>query len=700
VGRDLLENSARHRGAALYQIAPAALAGVLVVVLAPGAPPPAVVTFALWFGMATLALQRHSPVWVMAACAVLGFALTAAHANTYLEKRWPDARDGERILAEVIVDTIPVSHGDAWSFDAGGYRVISRDMNVRPRAGERWRLVLALRSPRARLNPGALDMEQQYFRARIHAMASVVTSRLNRRIDAGHRPLTQLREAAAGRIERRIDDRDASALIQALAVGATGSMSPQQWQVFNATGTSHLVAISGLHVTLFATVAFFLSRRLWSAALWRFTVWPRDSVAALIALTASFGYALLAGLSVPTQRTLIMLAAWLLARSMARVGTIFGPLWIALVAVLVLDPFAPLAAGFWLSFAAMAAIIVATEPRIVRRGLLHAMSSVQVALTVALAPLSMAWFGSISAVGVLANAVAIPAVSWIFVPTILVALLLMPAWPAASDAALDFAARLHEHGWSWLVAASELPSAVLRLHPPVWWYPLAAMGVGVALMPLPLRVRLAAVLWLVPLAGADPKEIPEAGFEISVLDVGRGTAVLVRTAEHSLLFGTGEVYGTDGRTVENIVLPFLRHEGVGQIDGLVVPRPHGPEGAGVTVLLAELPVVRIAAAEASWSWNGVRFDLRQASALSITSAAGEAFLQEHLFATAKWAVVSGRRPASGREPPALRRWLPAGARLFATHESGAIRVRFDPASGPGEPDAMRAASPKLWRLPP
>jgi competence protein ComEC len=705
-----LENSARHGGAELYQSANltaaalGTLIGVLAVLYSSRAPPLPLALALLWIGTAMLVLRRRSHAWSAVAFAMLGYSLTAFHASDDLWKRWAGARDGERILADVIVETIPVSHGDAWSFDASvrglNVRVISRDMSVRPRAGERWHLVLAMRAPKARVNPGAVDVERLYFRARIHALATVVKSRLNRRIDSGHRSVTRLREAAALRIERRIDDPEASALIQALAVGATGSMSSRQWEVFNATGTSHLVAISGLHVTLFATVAFFVSRRIWSGLLWRFTAWPRDNVAALMALAASFAYSLLAGLSVPTQRTLLMLSAWLLARSLARVSRPFGPLGLALIAVLLADPFAPLAPGFWLSFAAMAAIILATETHFVRRGLLHGVTTVQASVTAILAPFSLAAFGSLSAVGVAVNAIAIPLVSGVLVPTILLALSLMPLWPAGSDAVLDAAAGLHDLGWPWLAAAAEWPAAVLRLQPPEWWYPLAALGLAAAMLPMPLRVRLAAIAWLIPLALAEGEKIPERGFEVTVLDAGQGTAIVVRTARRALVYGTGEVYGTEGRAVENIVLPFLRRKGIDRVDALVLPRLAGPPSEGVTALLAAMPVESLLVCgerTANWRWDEVSFELGSECVLDIDSVAGRVRLQGRFVRSERWAVVSGRRPIEGREGPAWRRSNAAGVRVLTTDEGGAIRVLFDPTSGPGEPEPMRDSRPTLWR---
>jgi competence protein ComEC len=467
-----------------------------------------------------------------------------------------------------------------------------------------------------------------------------------------------------------------------------------------------------MHVTMFATVAFFVSRRLWSALLWRWLPWPRDNVAAVIAFMAALAYAMLAGLSVPTQRTLIMLGAWLLARSLARVVTPLAPLALALLAVLVLDPFAPLAAGFWLSFAAMGAIILVTQPHLARPSRLRVALGVQLGVTVALAPLTLAWFGSFSAISPFTNALAIPAVSGVFVPAILLALVLMPSWPAASDAVLDFAGHLHTIGWPWLVAAADWPGAMLHLDPPGWWYGLAALAIGASLAPLPLRLRLAAVIWLLPLAASAPERIPAGGMKLTVLDVGRGTAIVVRTARHVLLYGTGESFGTEGRIVENIVLPFLRTESIGQIDALVLPRP-----TSVTSLLAALPVERTymdCGEEVSWTWDEVRFRIhpgRERCALQVMLANGAEVRMPGEGAirleAGPWLVVSQRRLVQGHDRhlqlvqghdlPLQRQWDPSATRLLATDEDGAIAFLFDPERDSGRPWAMRASQPRLWR---
>ncbi len=302
-------------------------------------------------------LRWRRPPAAVAVCALgAGFLYTAAHAYLYLQHRWPTSRADERVVAQVVIDSVPAARDSAWAFDGVAtleapepgaqplrVRLIWRNAEGRPRAGERWRLLLSLRPPRARVNPGSPDVERMLFHDRVHALGTVVSSSINRRLDGGHRPLTELRERIALRIDERVADREAAALIAALAVGVTGDMSREQWRIFNVTGTTHLVAISGLHVTLFAVITIAVAGWLWSAALWRVVRLPRDTFAAMVGFAAAAAYATLAGLSVPTQRTLIMLGVWLLTRSLARATAPFHSFALALCAVLALDPFAPLA---------------------------------------------------------------------------------------------------------------------------------------------------------------------------------------------------------------------------------------------------------------------------------------------------------------------------------------------------------------------
>ena len=720
--------------------------------------------------------------WARVACgACCGFLFAAWCAHDYLAHRWPEELTDERVVARVVVDSIPAPLDSGWAFDgrvrierperppegvstaAWGEefraRLIARDDSVRPHAGERWRLLLSLRSPRGRANPGTQDFERHQFRDGMHALGTVLPSRLDQRLDVGHRPLDRLRERISQHIEAQVTDRDAAALIAALAVGDTGRVSREQWRVFNATGTTHLVAISGMHVTLFAVIMFALARRCWGACVMLGAKWnsgvgapsqpprrlaatltsvpqrlggcvaalPRETFAAIFGFLAAAGYAALAGLSVPTGRTLIMLGAWLFARSIARASHPFQPFALALLLVLLIDPFAPLSAGFWLSFAAMAAIILSATGRFVRQPMWREALAVQVVVSVALLPFTLALFGSIPLIGLPVNLLAIPAMSWVLVPTVLLALTLLPLSSAASNAVLSLAEWLHNLGWPWLAAASDVPWALIHANPPWWWYGLAVVALALAALPWPMLMRLAALICVAPLAVSIERPLTPGAAEITALDVGEGTSIVVRTARHVLVYGTGDSYGTNGRMADGVVAPFVRSGGARAIDRLVLPHASPASGVGVVALLAELPISQIlvgdpgatvdaasvdcASVPSPWRWDGVTFvlgstDGGHACTLSIRTAAGEVRILGDVDAMVvetsghRWVVVSGRRAQRSLAKYARLHPEAEGAELLATADLGAIRVPLDSARGPEVPEGYRAHRRTLWSAPP
>jgi competence protein ComEC len=747
--------------------------GIVLLLAAPALPPAwvalPVAAVALVSGMCC----RHLLLAVAVCGACCGFLFAGYHARDYLAHRWPGGLSDERVIASVVVDSIPARIDSGWSFDAtlrieapekspaAAYtgwgdelrvRLVTRDASFHPRAGERWRLLVALRSPRGRANPGAPDFERHQFRDEVHALGAVIGSGINRRLDFGHHPLDALRERISEHIEAQVADRDAAALIAALAVGDTGRVSREQWRVYNATGTTHLVAISGMHVTLFAVIAFAAARWFWAGTVWVganlprsplrraaawISKWPRETFAAVVGLAAATAYAMLAGLSVPTQRTLIMLGVWLLARSVARASRPFQPFALALLAVLLLDPFAPLSAGFWLSFIAMGAIILTTTGRFLRRPLLLEALSVQAVVTVALLPFSLALFGSVSVIGPAVNLLAIPAMSWVLVPTVLASVALLPVSSSASNGVLAVAAWLHDQGWPWLAAASDVPWALLHASPPWWWYAIAIFALAFALLPWPLLMRFAAAVCVVPLATAIERPLESGQAEVTVLDVGEGTAVVVRTAGHVLVHGTGDSYGTGGRIAETVVAPYLRSVGARAIDRAVLERVSTAAAEGLVALWAEMPILQTlvgqapvdegdGAAEAGsrddsstrycasephpWQWDGVTFQFREPDAshactLSVSAGRGEVLIQADVTAIdaaagGRWLVVSGRRAQRSVAKFALLHRELEGATVLSTADSGAIRVLLDGASGPGDPEAWRAHRRTLWSASP
>ena len=742
--------------------------GIVALLAAPALPPAWVALPVVFAAFVSGMCGRHLPPAVAVCGACCGFLFAGYHARDYLAHRWPEGLSDERVIASVVVDSIPARIDAGWSFDGtlrieapdkapavayAGWgddlrvRLVSRDASLHPRAGERWRLLVALRPPRGRSNPGTADFERHQFRDGVHALGTVIGSAINRRLDAGHHPLDALRERISGHIEAQVADRDAAALIAALAVGDTGRVSREQWRVYNVTGTTHLVAISGMHVTLFAVIAFAAARRFWAGCVWvganlqRSPIgraaawlanWPRETFASVAGLAAATAYAMLAGLSVPTQRTLIMLGVWLLARSVARASRPFQPFALALVAVLLLDPFAPLSAGFWLSFVAMGAIILTTSGRFMRRPLWLEALSVQAVVTAALLPFSLALFGSVSLIGPAVNLLAIPAMSWVLVPTVLVSVALLPVSVSLANGVLAAAEWLHDHGWPWLAAASDIPWALLHASPPWWWYGLAIIALAFALLPWPLLMRFAAAICVVPLAAAIERPLEHGNAEVTVLDVGEGTAVVVRTAGHVLVQGTGDSYGTNGRIAETVVAPYLRSVGARAIDLAVLDRVSTATAEGLVALWAEMPIRQTLVGEADgeaqagsrddpatrscasvrgpWRWDGVTFEIRapdagHACTLSVSTGRGEVLIRGDVTAITeaaggRWLVVSGRRAQKAAAKFALLQGELQGATVLATTDSGAIRVPLDGARGPGAPEAWRTHRRTLWSASP
>ena len=364
----------------------------------------------------------------------------------------------------------------------------------------------------------------------------MLKSPLNQRVAPASHSLAALRERIANRIDQRVVDPAAAALLAALAVGATGDVSRQQWRVFNATGITHLVAISGMHVTFFAMLSMAGARRLWGLLPGVAGRVRREAFASAIGVLLAAAYALLSGFSVPAQRTLVMLVAFLCTRECARAS---GALWsvtIALVAVLLYDPLAVLGAGFWLSFAAVASIILVPGAQLGSTGALRSAAAVQVVVTVALLPVTLLVFGTFSTAGVLVNALAIPVFTFLLVPPVLLATLgyLIPAagshWLA--DRLLDIAAWVAGRGWPWLAHVADFDMALLHAAPVASWYLVCIPAVALVVMPWgpALRVLGCGVLLSV-LMMRSPGPRPGAVW-VDVLDVGAATAAIVSTADH------------------------------------------------------------------------------------------------------------------------------------------------------------------------
>jgi competence protein ComEC len=409
------------------------------------------------------------------------------------------------------------------------------------------------------------------------------------------------RAALRERLLRDFADRRHGGVLLALVLGDQRAIPAADWTLFNRTGIAHLVSISGLHITMIASLAGLLVGAIWRRAPALLARSAAQTAAVVAGLAAALLYALMAGWGVPAQRTVLMLAtvasAWL-AGSRIGLGTALA---LAAALVCLFDPWAVLAPGFWLSFGAVASIVwvVQGRPRTASRvsfGLATAVR-VQLAVTLALVPASVVLFHQLSLVSPLANAIAIPLVNWAVTPPALIgaALMTMPA-PLTVLAGPFFATADSLFGTlAWVLAwMSSLKWATLPIaHPPDALVALAIIGVAWLLAPPGWPSRAVGLAAIVPIF-IWPAERPADGeLWVTALDVGQGSALLIESRDRSWLYDTGPRYSNESDAGERVILPYLRYRGIDRLDGMIVSHLDSDHSGGAASVLRALAVDRV-----------------------------------------------------------------------------------------------------------
>ncbi|MFZ6773632.1 DNA internalization-related competence protein ComEC/Rec2 [Undibacterium sp. SXout7W] len=556
-------------------------------------------------------------------------------------------------MSEIAIANFPAKIALSWYADA--FDASRKEADVLP--GERWQFTVRLKRPHGNLNPHGFDYEVWLLEQQLRATGVVhkaVQTEPNQRITSFVWSAGNMIERSRHYLRQHIHDAlpgsPYAGVLVALVVGDQREISQSDWSIFNRAGIGHLVSISGLHITMIAGLFAGLMFSLWRHSFFlgrNLPLYlPAQKVAALAGAGMAVLYVALAGFGVPAQRTMYMLIVVAIALWAGRATSFSSVLCLALGVVVLIDPWAVLWPGFWLSFAAVGMILFsagsyfpAPEPQNLRERLvklLRSASHTQYAVTIGLVPLTMLLFGQISLISPVANAIAIPLISFVVTPLALLGSILpgpMSVWM------LQFAhlcvAWLADiltilTTFTWATWTAPLPS--------IWVFLLALLGTCWVLAPPGLPWRWMGLLCWMPLV-FQPAQAPARGeFRVTALDVGQGMALLLETATHRMMYDTGPVYSAESDSGSRIILPYLQARGIHGLDMMMVSHNDNDHSGGALSILRQISVNLVSSslqessrivqssrqhqrceAGQQWDWDGVHFEVLQPVAASYDS---------------------------------------------------------------------------------
>lgn len=689
---------------------------------------------------------------------LFGLSWACMSAQWALDDRLRPALDGQTRWVEGRVIGLPQQTGDGVRFVLTDSRSRNARLPTRirvswhggppVRSGERWRLAITLKRPAGLLNFHGFDQEAWLLAQRIGATGTVKD---------GER-LAPAANAWRDGVRQRLLAVDAqgreSGLI-ALALGDGSGLTAADWQVLQDTGTVHLLVISGQHIGLLAGLIYGLIAGLARYGCWPRT-WPWLPWACALAFATALGYGLLAGFGVPVQRACVMVGLVLLWRLRFRHLGLWWPLLLALNGVLVLEPLASLQPGFWLSFAAVAVLILAFGGRLGPWSLWQAWTRPQWLIAIGLFPVLLVLGLPISLSAPFANLIAVPWISLVVLPLALLGTALL-ALPFVGDGLLWLAGGALDvlfKGLAWLAG---LMPAWIPAEVPLGYWLVSLLGAVLLLLPKGVPFRLLGLPMLL-LAVFPPRElIPHGQVEVVQLDVGQGQSLILRTRHHTLLYDAGPRSGTFDLGAR-VVLPSLRKLGVGELDTLLLSHADADHAGGAAAVARGMRIKRVVGGETDglplllgtqpcvsgerWTWDGVTFELWQwpdatsGNAKScvlqvqangerllltgdIDRAAEQSMLASPLAVRTDWLqaphhgsrsssswpfverlaprsvlISRGRHNAFGHpHPQVMERYRRLGSQVYDSAEQGAVRLQL----GAFTPPVVARSQRRFWR---
>ncbi len=689
---------------------------------------------------------------------LFGLSWACMSAQWALDDRLNPTLDGQTRWVEGRVVGLPQQTSSGVRFELADSRSRNARLPKRIRvswhggppvnSGERWRLALTLKRPSGLLNFHGFDHEAWLLAQRIGATASVKD---------GQR-LAPARNAWRDSVRQRllaVNAQGRETGLAALVLGDGSGLSAEDWRVLQDTGTVHLLVISGQHIGLLAGLIYGLV-----AGLARYGCWPRALPwlpwACGLAFAAALGYGLLAGFGVPVQRACVMVGLVLLWRLRFRHLGVWWPLLLAFDGVLVLEPLASLQPGFWLSFAAVAVLVLAFSGRLGPWSVWQAWTRPQWLIAIGLFPVLLVLGLPVSLSAPVANLFAVPWISLVVLPLALLGTALLTV-PFVGEGLLWLAGGALDGLFRGLALLAGQRAAWIPAEVPVVYWCVSLAGAVLLLLPkgLPFRLLGAPMLLLAIFPPREP--VPYGQVDVLQLDVGQGLALILRTRHHTLLYDAGPRSG-EFDLGARVVLPSLRKLGVDALDMMVISHAHVDHFGGAAAVAVALPVTRVVGGETEglpavlgtqpcvsgeqWEWDGVTFELWQWPGATdgnpkscvlrvqangerllltgdIDRAAEQAFLASPLAVRTDWLqaphhgsrssssgaflqrltptsvlISRGRGNAFGHpHPQVMARYQALGSRVYDSAAQGAVRLQL----GAFQPPVVARSQRRFWR---
>ncbi len=583
-----------------------------------------------------------------------GFVWATVIAHQLLNNKISPELEGEDILVQGFISSLPEKIGRRSRFEFTVNSVVyNNNKYSSPKKiklnwygsapklipDDYWQLIVRLKKPFSYQNSGGFDYEAWMFQNKIDAKGYVRKSKKNKLLQANHSFLSFNR--IRFNLKQSINEINRSEyrpIILALLLGDKSEITDNQWEVFRKTGTSHLIAISGLHIGLIAGLVFFMSRWLWGFNSALVTAIPSAKVAAMLAISSAVIYSAMAGFSIPTQRALIMLCVVMISILVDVRANSWKTLSVALLVVLILSPFAVLNPGFWLSFFAVGIIIYFSKmPKLTTNKIsltLYNWSVIQLVIGIGLMPFVLLYFNESSLISPIANFIVVPVFSFFIVPAIFLAGCTMALFPTSiSVIILDAVTFTLDKTWIFLEFLANLGFSSFQInHIPYSTFIFLCIAIILLFLPKHFPTKWLASFFLIPLFFEKP-QVPEFGsVKATLLDVGQGLSVVIQTQAHVLVFDTGPRYSQSFNTGNTVIIPYLKSKGIDNIDLMIISHSDNDHIGGIQSVVKAINVDKILTSDPNkvkskisqqikkipinycfagnhWTWDGVDFKI-------------------------------------------------------------------------------------------